>query len=78
MEICVSQSTINCLPKINFHSRLCELRTLLVELVQHFEFGPPEEGTVITNVGFGIALPAVKGLEYHGAQLPITIRPIYH
>ena len=52
-----------------------EMQTILVELMDNFEFSFPE-GTQINRQPAGLMLPFVKGKMGDGPQMPLCVAPL--
>lgn len=56
--------------------RILEMHSILINLIEKFEFGPSSRDVTILPTVAATVYPVVKGQEEKGAQLPLTIRVV--
>ncbi|KIJ49197.1 hypothetical protein M422DRAFT_246998 [Sphaerobolus stellatus SS14] len=61
---------------IGWRFAVLEMHSILITLVERFEFLPPPDNVKVLLVAAGIVIPMVKGEEAKGPQLPLTIRAL--
>lgn len=58
---------------LNASDSLLEVQTILVELLENFEFSIPDDKPEIMHVPAGLSIPMIKGKMYLGTQMPLKI-----
>ncbi|KIJ49195.1 hypothetical protein M422DRAFT_246996 [Sphaerobolus stellatus SS14] len=61
---------------IGWRFAILEMHSILITLVDRFEFLPPPDDVKVLRVAAAIVTPMVKGQEAKGPQLPLKIRSI--
>ena len=57
----------------NGENRMIELQALVAEVLEHFEFGVPEENYEIIRAPAGVMVPLVRGKYELGAVMPLSV-----
>ena len=57
----------------NSENRMIELQALVAEVLEHFEFGVPEENYEIIRAPAGVMVPLVRGKYELGAVMPLSV-----
>lgn len=58
------------------NSSVQEVQSLLVEMIENFEFSIPPGGLNVKPVPVGVVVPLLKDEMEKGAQMPLRLKPL--